>query len=57
MELSYRRISNHAQDRRDFGKLLCGLGVAGVAVAALAYLFGFDPGDVLTIAAQVGRQR
>lgn len=49
-----KRDSGNAEHRRDFGMIVGALGIAGVTIAVFAYVLGLAPGDILTIASQVG---
>jgi len=57
MQLGDKRASSNAENRREFGVIMGVLGIAGVAIAVLAYSLGMAPGEILNIAAQVGAQR
>jgi len=56
MKLDDQRASGNVEDRRGIG-IGGGLGLGGIAIAAIAYFLGFDPGAALNIAQQVAPQR
>ncbi|HEX2650747.1 MAG TPA: neutral zinc metallopeptidase [Burkholderiales bacterium] len=56
MRLGDQEASGNVEDRRGMGVGLGGgLGIGGIAVAALAYFLGFDPGTALQIGEQVSQ--
>ena len=58
MELDDQEASSNIEDRRGMGMggLGGGLGIGGIAVAALAYFLGFDPGTALRLGQVAGEQ-
>ena len=58
MELGDQQASSNVEDRRgmSMGGVGGGLGIGGIAVAAIAYFLGFDPGTAINIGQQVSQQ-
>lgn len=58
MDLGNQRASGNVEDRRGMGmKVGGGLGLGGMAIAAIAYFLGFDPGTALNIGQQVSNSQ
>ena len=52
MQLGDQQASGNVEDRRGIG-MGGGLGIGGIAVAIVAYFFGFDPTTAINVAQQV----
>jgi predicted metalloprotease len=56
MQVGDQRASNNVEDRRGIG-IGGGLGVGGIVIALVAYLLGFDPTSVISVAEEVATTR
>jgi hypothetical protein len=54
MQLGNQHASSNAENRRDFGLIMSGLIIAGIAIVVIAHFLGIPAGDVWNIVARVG---